>query len=75
MHGPDSTQAHLCDAEVGGYILEGHPFQDIGRFMEEGFVSFFGCMKLDAFDPVDGIHIGRFKNFAKKPFDIMILII
>jgi len=42
MHAPDSTQAHLRDSEVGGYILEGHPFQDIGRFMEEGFVSFFG---------------------------------
>jgi hypothetical protein len=42
MHAPDSTQAHLRDSEIGGYILEGHPFQDIRRFMEEGFVSFFG---------------------------------
>ena len=75
MHSPDATKAHLCDAEVGGNILEGYPFQDIGRFMEEGFISFFGGMKLHAFDPVYRIHIGRFKNFAKKPFYIVILII
>ncbi len=32
-------------------------------------------MKLQTFQAIDGIHVTLFKNFAKKPFDIVVLVV